>query len=387
MEKVLLNKIKDKIQQFRQVYSRVKDWRPFIAFSTGKDSLAMASMLYEALESDTLPCVYVHHDLEFPVNLQYAERLRERGFEIEIVNPFLGYFELIDRGISFITLKNPWCVPMLVGTGILHWLRNKGANSAKECVMFRGMSGSEYSRKFHNDVELYDRLDLPCFNPLLNFAKEEILTIIKERYGLPLNPIYDHMDRTYCICCYTSDQRRQAYSRIHYPEVYERYYNDIKKMLFESGLIDRSYIPQEYKTKEEKLDRHGFIYWRRNKMQDIVGAVKYKLPGGAIIYQVRTSDWINTKHLCPVDGRWAQIGNEIRFWDVQERDSDVLIKRMINCLDCGFCMVECFPCRQFDRTTKTLRIEGCIQCGKCIRLKFCMGWRHRFWRRVIVEDS
>ena len=122
-------------------------------------------------------------------------------------------------------------------------------------------------------------------------------------------------------------------------------------------------------------------------MQDAVGAVKYKLPGGTIIYQVRTSDWINTRHLCPVDGRWAQIGNEIRFWGVKERDSDVLIKRMINCLDCGFCMVECFPCRQFDRTTKTLRIEGCIQCGKCIRLKCCMDWRHRFWRRVIVEDS
>ena len=88
----------------------------------------------------------------------------------------------------------------------------------------------------------------------------------------------------------------------------------------------------------------------------------------------------------PVDGKWVRVGNEIRFWDVQEKIADILIKRMINCLDCGFCMVECFPCRQFDRTTKRLRIVGCIQCGKCLRLKFCMGWRHRFWRRVIVED-
>jgi len=23
--------------------------------------------------------------------------------------------------------------------------------------------------------------------------------------------------------------------------------------------------------------------------------------------------------------------------------------RMINCLDCGFCVVECFRCRRFDR--------------------------------------
>jgi hypothetical protein len=49
-------------------------------------------------------------------------------------------------------------------------------------------------------------------------------------------------------------------------------------------------------------------------------------------------------------------------------------------------MVECFPCRRFDRRAKALRIDGCVHCGKCLRLNFCMGWRHRFWRRIIVED-
>jgi len=67
--------------------------------------------------------------------------------------------------------------------------------------------------------------------------------------------------------------------------------------------------------------------------------------------------------------------------------ADSLVKRMVNCLDCGFCVVECFSCRRFDRETKTLKINGCIACGKCLRLKFCMGWRHRFWRRIIVNDD
>jgi len=74
-----------------------------------------------------------------------------------------------------------------------------------------------------------------------------------------------------------------------------------------------------------------------------------------------------------------------RRGSVSERVTDLLIKRMINCLDCGFCMVECFPCKRFDRQTKTLAVESSIQCGKCLQLKFCMGWRHRFWRRIIVE--
>ena len=387
MNKTLATKVKSTIASIRQIYPKLESGYPFIAFSTGKDSLAMAAMIYEAIAPDKLPCLYVHHNFEFPENLDFVEELKDRGFMIEVLNPFLEYFELTERGIGFLTLVDAWCVPMLVGTGLIDWLKRKGAKGPREGVMFRGMSGSEYSRKFHRGVELYKRLDLPCFNPMLNFTKQEIIEVVMERYGLPLNPIYKHMDRTYCICCYTSDRRRQAYSQKHYPQVYEKYYGHIEKLLFDSGLIDKSNLAPQYKTRKEKLERHGFVYWRRHKAQDVIGAVKYRLPSSVLVYQIRKSEWIETKHLKSVDGRWARIGNEIRFWDVPEKLADILVKRMINCLNCGFCMIECFPCRQFDRTTKSLRIEGCIQCGKCIRLKFCMGWRHRFWRRVIVESS
>lgn len=387
MRETLATKVKNTIALIREIYPKLEFGYPFIALSTGKDSLAMAAMIYEAIAPDRLPCLYVHHNLEFPENLDYVEELKDRGFMVEVLNLFLEYFELTERGIGFLTLIDAWCVPMLVGTGLLDWLKRKGATGPREGVMFRGMSGSEYSQKFHSGVELYKKLDLPCFNPMLNFTKQEIIEVIKERYGLPLNPIYEHLSRTYCICCYTSDQRRQAYSEKHYPQECERYYRHIEKLLFDSGLIDKSDIPPEYKTRQEKLQRHGFVYWRRKKTQNVVGAIKEKLPTSALVYHIRKSDWVATKHLKPVDGKWARIGNEIRLWNVPEKDADVLIKRMINCLDCGFCMVECFPCRQFDRTTKSLQIEGCIQCGRCIRLKFCMGWRHRFWRRIIVEDS
>jgi len=387
MRKTLATKVKGTIALIREIYPKLEFGYPFIAFSSGKDSLAMAAMIYEAIAPDKLPCLYVHHDLEFPENLDYVEELKDRGFMVEVLNPFLEYFELTKRGIGFLTLVDAWCVPMLVGTGLLHWLKHKGARGPREGLMFRGMSGSEYSQKFHSGVELYKRLDLPCINPMLDFTKQEIIEVIKERYGLPLNPIYEHVSRTYCICCYTSDQQRQAYSEKHYPRVCERYYRHIEKLLFDSGLIHKSGLPPEYKTREEKLQRHGFVYWRRQKTQDVMGAVKERLTSGVSVYHIRDPNWIAVKHLKPVDGRWARIGNEIRFWNVPEKLADTLIKRMINCLDCGFCMVECFPCRQFDRTTKSLRIEGCIQCGNCIRLKFCMGWHHRFWRRVIAEDS
>lgn len=56
------------------------------------------------------------------------------------------------------------------------------------------MSGTEYSHKFHSVIEKYDRLKLPTMNPILKFTKEEILQTLDERYHLPLNPVYEHMD-------------------------------------------------------------------------------------------------------------------------------------------------------------------------------------------------
>jgi len=385
MNKALTTKVGQAISTMRDLWTRLRPFRSFVAFSTGKDSLAMAAMLYEAVYPERPPCLYAHHDMEFPSNLDYLAELRPHGFKTEVVRPFLSYFDLTDRGIGFITLHDAWCVPMLVGTGLLDWLRQSGARSPRSGVMFRGMSGSEYSRKYHRPLELYERLDLPTVNPLLGFTRDEILLVIKDRYGLPLNPIYQHMNRTYCICCYTADQRRQQHSAERFPEVCRRYYAHIEGLLFDSGLVEQSGSLEQHKTREEKLIRQGFAHWRRTKAQSVVGAVRRRLRNGALSYSIRDLKWVDTKHLRPVEGRWTQSGSEIRFWGLSQKTTDTLIKRMINCLDCGFCAVECFPCRQFDRATKQLRIEGCVQCGKCLRLTFCMGWRHRFWRRIIVD--
>jgi len=387
MNRALESKVKSTIAQLRETWRKLEGKHRFIAFSTGKDSLAVAAMLYEAVAPERPPCLYSHHDLEFPEYEEYAERMKTFGFAIEIVRPFLQYFELIDRGIGFLTLRDAWCRPLLIGTGLLEWLQRQGAQGPRKGVMFRGMSGSEYSRNLHSPFEIYECLNLPCFNPLLDFTKNEIIEIVRTRYGLPLNPIYEHMDRTYCICCYTPEARSQAYSRERFPEIHRRYYGSIEMMLFGSGLVQKCHDADCHKTKEEKILRHGFVHWKRLRAQNAVGATKRRLQGGVLSYSIRDEAWIATKHLRPVDRRWVRQGNVVRFWNVPEEVADSLVKRMINCLDCGFCVVECFSCRRFDRETKTLKIEGCIQCGKCLHLKFCMGWRHRFWRRVIVEDT
>ncbi len=380
-------KVEKTVGWLREIWKRTEGRHRFVAFSTGKDSLALAAMLYEALEHDRPPCLCVEHELQFPVNREYLGALKTHGFDIQVLRPFLDYFELADRGIGFVTKTEPWCIPMLIGTGFLDWLQLDGARSPRSGVMFRGISGSEWSRKYHAPLEIYRRLDLPTVNPMLRFTKDEILTVLSQRYGLPLNPLYENVSRTYCICCYAPDRQRQTYAQRRFPYVHSRFYGHIEKCLFDSGLIQAGNVPERYRTEQEQLDRHGFMHWRRSPQQNAVGAVKRALRGNAISYTVRDPGWIDAKHLLPVTGRWSRIGKDIRFWDVPERQADAIMKRMMNCLDCGFCTVQCFPCRRFDRKAKQLRIEGCVQCGECLNLKHCMGWKHRFWRRVIVEAS
>jgi len=275
MDNALSQKVSDTLDLIRKVWDKVRNQNPFIAFSTGKDSLLVAALIYEAIAPERPVCLYSHHDLEFECHLEYLNILEDR-FDVQQVHPFLSYFELMERGISFLTLKDPWCVPMLVGTGILEWLRKNGAKSPEACFMFRGMSGTEYSHKFHTVIEKYDRLNLPTMNPILNFRKEEILSVLKERYQLPLNPIYEHMDRTYCICCYTSDEKRQKYSNENHPEVCQKYYSQIENLLFDSGLIEKTSLESKYKTKEEKLEKHGFCTLASNERAKHSGSGKIK---------------------------------------------------------------------------------------------------------------
>lgn len=387
MNKPLERKVRDSVTRLRHIWRSLDGFHSFIAFSTGKDSLALAAILYEAMPEEPAPCLYVHHKLEFPGNVEYASQLGARGFQIEVLRPNLEYFELMDRGMGFITLKEPWCIPLLVGTGLLGWVRDQGARSPREAVMFRGMSGSEYCHGLHAGVELYRRLNLPCINPMLSYSREEILEILRSRYGLLLNPIYEHMKRSYCICCYTSDAQRQSYSQRYFPGICRRYYGQIEQLLFGSGLIDKACLDERYKERHEKLNKHGFVHWKRLRAQTTIGAVKRQTRSGTFVYTVREASWIEPKHLEPLRGNWSRKGNEIRFWDIPEPHADTVIRRMLNCVDCGFCSVECFPCRTFDRKTRRLRIVGCTQCGRCLRLGSCMGWRHRFWRRDIGSES
>ena len=381
-------KIDSTVERLRTLWATLKGRIPFVAFSTGKDSLAMAAMLYEAVAPEKPPCIYSHHDFEFPECHEYLKTMEGFGFKIEVARPFLSYFELMDRGIGFLTRHNAWCVPMLVGTALLEWLRCNGANSPSDGVMFRGISGSEYGKKFHRELEIYERLELPTINPMLDFTKEEILQMITERYNLPLNPIYDHLPRTYCICCYTSaDPKRVAYSKGRFPAECKKYYRQIEEMLFDSGLVECVAENEKMLSREEKLERHGFVHWRRRKEQERVGAIRLHNESGVFSYLIRDADWIDEKHLEPLRGKWVRKGNEIRFFEVPESLADTVIKRMINCIDCGFCTMQCMRCRTFDHLEKRLAIHGCTQCGECLSLKHCMGWQHRFWRRVIREKN
>ena len=85
MNKPLREKIAYAIQRMRRMWSASRSKARFVAFSTGKDSLAMMAMLYEAVESENEKpvCLYSHHGLEFPENLEYLETIRGMDFRLK----------------------------------------------------------------------------------------------------------------------------------------------------------------------------------------------------------------------------------------------------------------------------------------------------------------
>jgi hypothetical protein len=52
MQKPLATKVRETVQYLRTLWPKLDDKHRFVAFSTGKDSLAMTAMLYEAVETE-----------------------------------------------------------------------------------------------------------------------------------------------------------------------------------------------------------------------------------------------------------------------------------------------------------------------------------------------
>jgi PP-loop superfamily ATP-utilizing enzyme len=66
LKKPLVTKVRATIAWMGKVWRSLEGKQRFVAFSTGKDSLAVAAMLYEAVGDELPPCLYSHHDLEYP---------------------------------------------------------------------------------------------------------------------------------------------------------------------------------------------------------------------------------------------------------------------------------------------------------------------------------
>ncbi len=138
MNRSLGSKVRSTVAYLAQTWRKLEGRHRFVAFSTGKDSLALAAMLYEAVGEERPPCLYSHHDLEFPEYAEYAEQMKAFGFAIEVVNPFLEYFELIDRGMGVLDAQG-CLVPATA-----NW--NGAAGMAAEAWSGKSKVGSHVSR-------------------------------------------------------------------------------------------------------------------------------------------------------------------------------------------------------------------------------------------------
>jgi len=70
MNKALESKVKTTIARLREIWRTLEDKHRFVAFSTGKDSLAVAAMLYMKLWVRSIPPAFIHTMILSSLNMK-----------------------------------------------------------------------------------------------------------------------------------------------------------------------------------------------------------------------------------------------------------------------------------------------------------------------------
>jgi len=78
-----------------------------------------------------------------------------------------------------------------------------------------------------------------------------------------------------------------------HPEVCQKYYSQIENLLFDSGLIEKTSLESKYKTKEEKLEKHGFCTLASNERAKHSGSgkIKARIRSNCLPNQGTIMDW------------------------------------------------------------------------------------------------
>ncbi|NJE76909.1 phosphoadenosine phosphosulfate reductase family protein [Thermococcus sp. ES12] len=385
----LERKVMEARRFMRKVSTRYSDLPIAVAFSGGKDSLAVLGLALEEFGDEGFTVFFNNTGIEFPETLEYVEKLRK---ELE---PKGIKFVVADAGDAFwraIHVFSPpgrdyrWCCKVTKLGPITLSIKE---NYPKGVLMFVGQRKYESIKRF-KQPRVWKNPWVPNetgASPIFHWRALEVWLYILSR-ELPYNPLYERgFDRIGCFLCPSASLAEIYTLKEEKPELWAKWEGELKRWGKRFGM------PDEWIT-------YGFWRWKKlSKGEKAIARelgvdipeerswepVRYTVEKTETGFVTRFNTVVNLKRIgevAPILGEVKEGENYIRAGDVTFRPDGAytddpneavqayyLVKRAYECVGCGVCVGKCPEgALSIDERSRKIVVnpELCTHCRECM---------------------
>ncbi|WP_456422608.1 phosphoadenosine phosphosulfate reductase domain-containing protein [Thermococcus sp.] len=388
--------LEEKVMKSREFMRRVANKYPdlpiAVAFSGGKDSLAVLGLALEEF-GENFTVFFNNTGIEFPETVEYVEKLRK---ELE---PRGIKFVVADAGDAFwraLYVFSPpgrdyrWCCKVTKLGPITLAIKE---NYPKGVLMFVGQRKYESIKRF-KQPRVWRNEWVPNeigASPIFHWRAIEVWLYIFSR-KLPYNPLYERgFDRIGCFLCPSASLAEFERLKREKPELWEKWFKALEYWRRRFGL------PEEWVT-------HGFWRWKKlSKGERAIAKklgveipeerswepVKVKIEETDGDYRLEFNTVLNKRRLlevAPILGEVKVEGDVIRAGTVElitgtrvakaPNEGEALatyylVKRAYECVGCGVCVGKCPEnALSIDERSRKIVVDWslCTHCRECMEV-------------------
>ncbi len=217
----------------------------FVSFSGGKDSTVTSSLVMRALGTPKIIHLYGDTTLEFPETEKYVLRFRQANPQTPVLdarNDEKNFYDMCEI-IGPPSRVKRWCC-IIFKTGTITKEIEDTFPGSKQILTFYGIRRSESTSrsKYERETESPKISKQIVFSPIIDWLDHDIWLYLLTT-GIDFNDAYRlGYTRVGCWCCPNNSRWSEFLSRIHKPEQFKAWRDQLIRFAIKVGKPD----PEEY---------------------------------------------------------------------------------------------------------------------------------------------